>query len=102
NQTWARLDAYRRYWDRLPVESRPPVFYLSYYPVEGEAGPEMPYDFSVASATNRWKAGQLDTEEALARFTRQSGGAGCVTAIRRRDNDRVYTSSLVATTKAAA
>ena len=56
NQTWGRLEAYRRYWDRLPATSRPPVFYLSYFPVKGEAGPEMPYDFSRSSAQNRWRA----------------------------------------------
>lgn len=88
NQTWARLDAYRRHWDRLPAGSRPPVFYLSYDPVEGEAGPEMPYDFSVPSATRRWDAGRLDAEEALAHLSRESGERESVTAIRRPRHQR--------------
>ena len=68
NQTWGWLQAYRRYWERLPATSCPPIFYLSYFPVKGEAGPEMPYDFSLSSAQNRWRAGRLDIEEGLARM----------------------------------
>jgi NTE family protein len=83
NQTWGRLDAYRRYWDRLPATSRPPVFYLSYFPVKGEAGPEMLYDFSHSSAQNRWRAGRLDMEEGLVRLSGPRAGSDFVTAIRR-------------------
>ena len=87
NQTWGRLEAYRRYWDRLPSSSRPPVFYLSYFPVKGEAGPEMPYDFSLSSAQNRWSAGRLDMEEGLARLQSARGSSEFVTVIRRRDSE---------------
>jgi len=93
NQTWSRLDAYRRYWDRLPAESRPPVMYLSYFPVAGEAGPEMPYDFSLSSAQNRWTAGRLDMEAALTRLgsARESGDA--VTVIRRPQSEEARLAS---------
>ena len=87
NQTWSRLEAYRRYWDRLPASSRPPVFYLSYLPVKGEAGPEMPYDFSFTSAQSRWSAGRLDMEEGLNRLPAARGGSDVVTVIRRLDHD---------------
>ncbi|MCW5734893.1 MAG: patatin-like phospholipase family protein [Enhydrobacter sp.] len=83
NQTWARLEAYRRYWDRLAAQSRPPLFYLSYLPVTGEAGPEMPYDFSVSSAALRWNAGRLDMEEALSRLASARASGAAVTVIRR-------------------
>ena len=83
NQTWGRLEAYRRYWDRLPVTSRPPIFYLSYFPVKGEAGPEMPYDFSLTSAQNRWRAGRLDMQEGLVRLSGPRFGSDCVTVVRR-------------------
>lgn len=85
NQTWCRLDAYRRYWDRLPASARPPVFYLSYLPVEGEAGPEMPYDFSVSSANNRWSAGRLDMEVALRSMVRARADGDSVTVVRREE-----------------
>ena len=93
NQTWGRLEAYRRYWDRLPASSRPPVFYLSYFPVKGEAGPEMPYDFSLSSAQNRWSAGRLDMEAGLARLADVRARGDAVTAIRRPDaeDDRTAT-----------
>lgn len=83
NQTWGRLEAYRRFWDRLPAGSRPPIFYLSYLPVEGEAGPEMPYDFSLSSAQNRWSSGRLDMEESLHRLVSARDGSAFVTVIRR-------------------
>ena len=87
NQTWGRLDAYRRYWDRLPATSRPPVFYLSYFPVKGEAGPEMPYDFSLSSAQNRWSAGRLDMEAGLARMVNAQASSDFVTVIRRPESE---------------
>jgi NTE family protein len=83
NQTWARLAAYHRHRDRPPAASRPPVFYLSYFPAEGEAGSEMPYDFSVSSAHDRWNAGRLDMEEGLARLAAAGAGGDPVTVIRR-------------------
>ena len=83
NQTWHRLEAYRRYWDRLPAGARPPIFYLSYLPVEGEAGPEMPYDFSLPSARRRWDAGRRDMEEALSCTTDARAQGESVTVIRR-------------------
>ena len=88
NQTWMRLEAYRRYWDRLPEAARPPVLYLSYFPVTGEAGPEMPYDFSLASAQNRWSAGRLDMEEGLARMSNPHASDDFVTVIRRPDPEQ--------------
>jgi NTE family protein len=87
NQTWNRLEVYRRFWDRLPATYRPPVFYLSYLPVEDEAGPEMPYDFSLASARTRWRAGSLDMEEALGRAATAGADGDAVTVIRRLEND---------------
>lgn len=86
NQTWMRLEAYRRHWDRLPAESRPPLFYLSYFPVKGEAGPEMPYDFSLSSAKLRWNAGRLDMDEALARLASARASGEAVTVIRRPES----------------
>jgi NTE family protein len=91
NQTWSRLQAYRRFWDRLPAASRPPVFYLSYFPVDDEAGPEMPYDFSLASARSRWRAGSLDMEDALGRAVAARANRDIVTVIRRPQNDAVRT-----------
>lgn len=86
NQTWIRLDAYRRYWDRLPASGRPPIFYLSYLPVKGEAGPEMPYDFSLPSAHSRWNAGRLDMKAGLASMTKAEAERAFVTVIRRPDD----------------
>jgi NTE family protein len=85
NQTFLRLDAYRRLWKRQQrAEPLPTILYLSYRPVEGEAGPEMTFDFSQASAHDRWTAGRLDMEEALLRHDAAKAGGEVVTAIRRR------------------
>lgn len=72
NQTWYRLDAWRRLWQRDLAENRlaPAVLYLSYHPVSDEAGPELIYDFSLASARDRWAGGFLDGRCAAARFAR--------------------------------
>jgi hypothetical protein len=64
NQTFLRLDAYR--------------------PVEGEAVPEMAFDFSQASANDRWAAGRLDMEEALLRHDAAKAAGELVTTIRRQ------------------
>jgi NTE family protein len=85
NQTFLRLDAYRRLWTRQQrTEPLPTILYLSYRPVEGEAGPEMAFDFSQASARDRWTAGRLDMEEALLRHDAAKAGGEVVTGIRRR------------------
>ena len=84
NQTFVRLDAYRRLWQRQErAEPLPTILYLSYRPVEGEAGPEMPFDFSQASANDRWTAGRLDMEEALSRHDTAKAAGAVLTAIRR-------------------
>jgi NTE family protein len=85
NQTFLRLDAYRRLWkSQERTEPLTTVLYLSCRPVEGEAGPEMAFDFSQASANDRWRAGRLDMEEALLRHDAAKGEGAVVTAIRRR------------------
>lgn len=84
NQTFVRLDAYRRFWKRQEsTEPRPTILYLSYRPVEGEAGPEMAFDFSQASANDRWSAGQMDMQEALSRHDAAKAQGAVLTAIRR-------------------
>ena len=76
---------YRQLWKRQQrTEPLPTILYLSYRPVEGEAGPEMGFDFSQASANDRWTAGRLDMEEALLRHDAAKAGREVVTAIRRR------------------
>jgi NTE family protein len=89
NQTWYRLDAYRRLWQRhMPAESPAPlIFYLSYLPVKEEAGAEMPFDFSHATAQDRWRAGFLDAQEANARQAR--GDCPVLTPIRRTPSHAV-------------
>ena len=83
-----RLEAYRRYWTACPIARARRCFYLSYFPVTGEAGPEMPYDFSLASAQNRWSAGRLDMEEGLARMANPRASDDFVTVIRRPDPEQ--------------
>lgn len=46
NQTFYRLDAYRRLWQRQERTRPLPILHLSYRPLAGEAGPEMTFDFS--------------------------------------------------------
>lgn len=84
NQTYCRLDTYRRFWSRRPPGSPvPTVMYLSYRPVEGEAGPEMAFDFSAASARDRWSEGRLDMEEAIRRRADVRSNGAIVASIRR-------------------
>jgi NTE family protein len=87
NQTWGWLQAYRRYWGAPAGDLVSPIFYLSYFPVKGEAGPEMPYDFSLSSAQNRWRAGRLDIEEGLARMVNARARSDYVKVIRRPDDE---------------
>lgn len=85
NQTFCRLECYRRLWSRqLGGAPTPTVLYLSYRPVEGEAGPEMGFDFSTASANDRWSEGCLDMEEAIRRHADARSSGAIVTSIRRR------------------
>jgi len=86
NQTWYRLDAYRRFWQRRAHTGspQPSILYLSYLPVEAEAGPEAAFDFSRASAHDRWGAGLLDGQEAVGRLSQPAESREIVTAIRRR------------------
>jgi NTE family protein len=84
NQTFLRLDAYRRIWQRQErIEPLPTILYLSYQPVEGEAGPEMAFDFSQASASDRWAAGRMDMLEALSRHDAAKAKGAVLTSIRR-------------------
>ncbi len=84
NQTFLRLAAYRDFWKgRDRTQPLPTILYLSYRPVAGEAGPEMTFDFSPASASDRWAAGRMDMEEALLRHDAAKAEGAVVTAIRR-------------------
>jgi NTE family protein len=85
NQTWYRLDAYRRFWRRTAEtgKAQPSILYLSYLPVEAEAGPEAAFDFSRASAHDRWGAGFLDAQQAVAHLGQPPGSREIVTAVRR-------------------
>jgi NTE family protein len=85
NQTWYRLEAYRRLWQRDLADGRlaPSTLYLSYLPVSGEAGPEAPYDFSLASARDRWAEGFLDGRHAVAQAAAGDAAPGTTLAIRR-------------------
>jgi NTE family protein len=66
HQTWAWLQAYHRYWERLPATSADLLPEL--FRAERRSGARAPYDFSLSSAQNRWRAGRLDIEEGLARM----------------------------------
>jgi NTE family protein len=81
NQTYARLDIYRKHWEKTGQDA-PSVLYLSYRPAREEAGPEAPFDFSRISAQDRWREGKLDALEALEQLE-SSLQPGSVTAIRR-------------------
>ncbi len=81
NETYARLDIYRKHWEKS-AQDAPSVLYLSYRPTREEAGPEAPFDFSRISARDRWREGELDGLEALERL-KSSLRPGSVTAIRR-------------------
>lgn len=85
NQTWYRLEAYRRLWQRDLADGRgaPSVLYLSYLPVSGEAGPEAPYDFSLASARDRWAEGFLDGRHAVAQSAEGEAATGVICVVRR-------------------
>jgi len=82
NQTFARLELYRRFWARHGVPA-PTVLYLSYRQAKEEAGPEAPFDFSRASAEDRWREGILDAGEAIARLETALASATTLTTVRR-------------------
>lgn len=82
NQTFARLDLYRKLWKRLDTV-HPSVLYLSYHPVSGEAGAEMPFDFSHTTAEQRWRAGFLDAKAAIAQRDAAHLSGDMVTIVRR-------------------
>ena len=85
NQTYYRLDIYRRLWLRQNrTQPLPTILHLSYRPVAGEAGPEMTFDFSQASSADRWTAGRLDMQEALLRHDEAKAQGNVVTSIRRQ------------------
>jgi NTE family protein len=71
NQTWTQLAA----WERATAGgakangNAQTVFYLSYRAPPEEAGPEKLFDYSPASLDGRWRAGELDMQAALARFS---------------------------------
>lgn len=83
NQTAARLDLYRRLWRRLGRAPHPTILHLDYQPMPGEAGAEMGFDLSQASAKDRWSSGCLDAREALRLAARPASAQDIVTAVRR-------------------
>jgi len=82
NQTWCRLDLYRRLWERNSIAG-PTILYLSYRPTRDEAGPEASFDFSRASAEDRWREGSLDADAAVQRLPAVRASGDVLTAIRR-------------------
>lgn len=93
NQTWYRLEAYRRLLQRdLAGGGRAPaILYLSYLPVSGEAGPEAPFDFSLASARDRWAEGFLDGRHAVARAAEARERPGHPVVVRRDGHPQAAT-----------
>jgi len=102
NQTWYRLEAWRRLWQRDLADERPApsVLYLSYHPVSGEAGPELIYDFSLASARDRWAEGFLDGRRAVARFVGSDVAPGVPTVVRRTSTEAAGADRIPATVAA--
>lgn len=66
NQTFRFLSAHCK-TERAEAS---PVLYFSYRPSGQQAGPEKTFDLSPASISDRWKAGNLDMDYALARIAR--------------------------------
>lgn len=99
NQTWYRLEAWRRLWQRDLADDRPApsVLYLSYHPVSGEAGPELIYDFSLASARDRWAEGFLDGRRAGAQFAQGEALPGVPAVVRRPNIEAAGADRLPAT-----
>lgn len=87
NQTYARLDIYRKHWKQCG-RAAPSVLYLSYRPTVEEAGPEAAFDFSRISAEDRWREGRLDAVEALERLG-ASPRPGRFIAVRRASSSAV-------------
>jgi NTE family protein len=78
NQTFMRLEAYRResgmrdHLARSGAGTRSSVravCYLSYRAATEEAGPEKVFDLSLATMSDRWHAGALDAREAIRRLS---------------------------------
>jgi hypothetical protein len=96
NQTYLRLDAYRRELllrkeiARLPHQSEPgsqsAIILLSYHPTADEAGSERPFDLSRDSAQQRWCSGESDMREALERMVAAQSGQDPLVILGRRDN----------------
>jgi NTE family protein len=78
NQTYQQIRSHLRMLDqRSSHSSRSPIiFYMSYRPLAGEAGPEKQYDFSERTLRARWRAGALDMDAALASFADDSQEGG--------------------------
>jgi NTE family protein len=85
NQTWLRLDLYRRFWGRQGIRA-PRIVYLSYRLLPDEAGPEAAFDFSRASAEDRWREGSLDMEAAAVEL--DGLAPNLLTVVRRRNGRR--------------
>jgi NTE family protein len=82
NQTYARLDLYRKLWKRH-CTVHPSVLYMSYQPFKGEAGAEMPFDFSHASAEQRWRTGVRDAQAAIGQCEAARLSNEIITVVRR-------------------
>lgn len=82
NQTYLRLDLYRRFWDRHGIHS-PTILYLSYRPLPEEAGAEATFDFSRASAEDRWREGMLDARAADRGLRDRTGDRPTLIPVRR-------------------
>jgi NTE family protein len=113
NQTWQRLDAFRRerqlraeiaalaakLQTAAPDQSEPDVaglappagtltvLHLSYRSPSEEAGPEKTFDLSAATIKRRWRAGALDMALALDTAQRAAPSADCAMMVHpiRRD-----------------
>jgi NTE family protein len=84
NQTWQRLESYRR---EVALRAGPRTdhrfFYLSYRAPSEEAGPEKIFDYSPRSIGHRWRTGADDARLAVLR-AEQTQGAFVIEAIRHR------------------
>jgi NTE family protein len=96
NQTYMRLDAYRR--ELLLREElanlkqgsvsvpRPTMVLLSYQPTPDEAGSERAFDLTRDSAEHRWRSGGADMQEALDQVAGKQHGQDALITVR-RSND---------------
>jgi NTE family protein len=78
NQTWRRLEAYRRAGCLRSAEAEAGrnrrIVYLSYRAARAEAGPEKIFDYSASSIAHRWEAGAKDAELAVTRLAQMKTG----------------------------